>query len=51
MFDKSKSKALPMYMADGAIDITLLYPHVIEDLVPAITSVAKKCPSGWSSTA
>lgn len=41
MFNKSKSKALPMYMADGAIDIALLYPSVIEDLVPAITSVAK----------
>lgn len=41
MFNKSKSKALPMYMADGAIDITLLYPSVIGELLPAITSVAK----------
>lgn len=41
MFNKSKSEALPMHMAGATIDITLLYPHVIEDLVPAITSVAK----------
>lgn len=41
MFNKSKSKALPMYMADGAIDIALLYPSVIGELGPVIASVAK----------
>lgn len=41
MFNKSKSKALPMYMADGAIDIALLYPHVVELPGSVIKSVTK----------
>lgn len=41
MFNKSKSKALPMHMVDGAIDIALLYPHVVELPGSVIKSVTK----------